>query len=1530
MSTTMLNALLAPARPLTAGVSVLRGVASLAGSVTRQAVSMAPGPGTVLDAAATLSRRAVAAVDTVQREARPAARSLGDVGPDREHRRVWSDHGHAHIEVRGLTGTGSTHRRVAADVTRRLQAMRGVRWAEINAVTGRVLVAFDEGRVDVPALLDTVQDVERARGTDDEHFSWSRPVHPSDPTPIAAAGAELAADCVSLATAVTARLVRLPAAPRGLRLAQALLEVERPLRKRLKHRVGPIGTDVILALSAAAVHGLSQQPIGPAVDVLYRLELLAEAVARRTAWERRTADLCGGAGSGPAVVPERPPRPVPRPDGPIEEWSRKLGPGALAAAGVVLGLTRDPGRAAEAIQVAVPRAARLGREGFATTVGRELAGRGVVALNAAAWRRLDRVNTVVIDSAALCNDRPQILSVEPAGSVRPGTVWRAASAAVDGRSMTDLAGDDGPWTCDTVRLDRDSDHDEPGALAFVLRRGNRRLGRITVGHELDPLADALVDAARATGARTLLTSHASVVDVVPRADDVLAADRPLAAQVQALQRDGADVLVLSDTDDAALAVADVGVAILGRPACGPWSADLVCGPGLHDAWRILRATAAARPVSERAVRLAQAGSALGELLALVGGGRGRPTHSLLPVYGAAATALAHGTVAGLIATRRGAPVAVPHVPWHAMDPTAVLSKLDGRRAAAPEPPTPRPWWAAADRIGVGAAVRGAARFAGAVREELDDPLTPVLAVGAAASSVVGSGVDTVLVAAVMAGNALISGAQRIGAERALHRLFLEQEIDACRLRGRPSTIDSLSGAVVDHVAASELVPGDVVALQVSDVVPADARLLSSAGLEVDESTLTGESLPAEKSVDATPGAPFGDRSCLVYEGTTVVAGTGYAVVVATGSATAAGRAVSAAGRAAPSAGLQTQLARITATALPATGVGGAAVAILALVRGLRLREAVAAGVSVAVAAVPEGLPLVATVAQAAAARRLSAHGVLVRSSRTLEALGRVDVLCFDKTGTLTEGRLTVARLVTGDGDGNGELDPADPYARRLLTAAARACPDVPADELDTVPHATDRAVLDAAHRSGDVDHRRDWRLSAELPFETNRGYAAALGAADDTAVLVVKGAPEVVLPRCRTLAGPRDDVELTPERTEALHGRVDRLAADGLRVLAVAERTGELPTDGEISDDTVTDLTLLGLVGVADTPRPDAADALRRITDDGIRMIMVTGDHPATAAAIARAVGMPADRVLTGADLDEMPRDERIRVVADTSIFARVSPDQKLRIVEALQDDGKVVAMTGDGTNDAAAIRLADIGIGLAGADSSAARTAADLVLAEVDIGHLYEAILEGRALWQRVGEAVSILVGGNAGEVAFMVLGTALGGRAPIGVRQMLLVNMLTDMFPALAVAVSPAGGHRHLGSSATDVMGRRLAHAIAIRGGATALGALAAWTIGRYTGRSARASSMGLAAVVGTQLGQTILAGRHSRLVVLTAVASAAALVAIIETPGISQFFGCTPIGPIAWTVVATAAVAGTTIAALAARYWTVAPHDDGVSAA
>jgi cation-transporting ATPase I len=1506
----------------------------------RAATEVAQMPVRTVTTAADMARSGRSAVERAPRHAVGLAKALTDLHPRRTHRRVWEDHGHAQIEVRGLSGDGPQHRRLAAQVRRALNGLSGVRWAEINAITGQVLVAFDEGRVDVGTFLDTVHAVEAAQGTRQEDFPWDRPVHPSDETPLGAAAVQLAADYVALTAAVAGRVVRVPPLPRGVRVALTVLDLQPELRRRLRAQIGPVGTDVVMALAYAGVSGLSQRPLTPVVDALYRTELMAEVLARRSVWKRREPELYSSPESFLDRAPPRRPRPGPLPKGPLETWADKLGPGSVVGAAGVLFLTKEPRRAADTILVAVPRAARLGRESFAATVARRLSHRGVVPLDASAYRRLDRVSAIVVDSSVLCTDRPQILTAEGEhDDVR--SVWRAASRILQDRTMADL--DEGaPLTDGKLRLQRDPRVKEasPGAVPLVLRKGNRRLGRLYVGGGLAPLAEALLDAAREAGARVLTTEHATVRQLLPQTDEVLSASESLGAHVRRLQEEGHGVLCITGADEEALDAADVGVGLLAEAGrCSTWSADLLCGPGLEDAWRILGAVAAARPLTQRVVNVAQAATALGTLLALVGGRRGGgKTHALAPVHTSALLGLYQGARAGRSATRRRAPAPFIHVAWHALDPAEVLDRLDELSSQ--------------NRAQQGLSLRAAVRHVGglahrfanrpaprrvlapatgtytltvAVRDELKDPLTPVLALGATASAIVGSAMDAVLVGTVLTGNAFVSGAQRWRAERSLNRLLVEQTVTAHRIRRSArearevlrsaaedpaAARDGIESLPLKKVRAPRLVLGDIVSLRAGDVVPADARVVVACDLEVDESSLTGESVPVHKDVEAIPGVPLPERSCMVFEGTSVLAGTAHAVVVATGQSTEAGRAAQVAGRAAPAAGIAARLMEITRMALPAAGVGGAGVTGLGLLRGLPLREAIAAGVSVAVAAVPEGLPLVATVAQAGAARRLSRQGVLVRSSRILEALGRADTVCFDKTGTLTTGRLAVTLVRTGADD----LDPDDPAARRTLTVASHACPAVDDGEIENVPHATDRAVLKAAN--GAVQD--EWELRSESSFEASRGYAAALGSTDGRTELAVKGAPEVVLPLCNSVAGrdsaaPRridDDARRTAEEV------VQDLADRGLRLLAVAERTSGLPDASDDLDSLVEGLTLVGFVGISDSPRDTAGEAVRRMVDAGIRPVMITGDHPATASAIARQVGLPTDHVTTGAELEGMTEEERVQRAADTTIFARVSPEQKVRIVEALRAAGRVVAMTGDGTNDAAAIRLADVGIGVGAASSSAARSSADLVLAEPDLLRIQDALVEGRQMWHRMREAVSILVGGNAGEMGFMLLGTAFVGRAPINIRQMLVVNLLTDMFPALAVALAPSRSPEEAAAPVGSTLGKSLARAVAIRGTTTALGATLAWTIGRYTGRGRRADTMGLGALVGTQLGQTLLIGWRSPLVVATTLASIGVLMLVVETPGVSQLFGCTPMGPFAWAVVVGSSAVGTGAAAAAQR--------------
>ncbi|EST20398.1 cation-translocating P-type ATPase, partial [Streptomyces roseochromogenus] len=790
----------------------------------------------------------------------------------------------------------------------------------------------------------------------------------------------------------------------------------------------------------------------------------------------------------------------------------------------------------------------------------------------------------------------------------------------------------------------------------------------------------------------------------------------------------------------------------------------------------------------------------------------------------------------------------------------------------------------------------------AVRGELQDPLTPVLAVGSAASAILGSVVDALLVVGALDLNALVGGVQRLRAEQALSGLVEEQQRKACLV---PPKEEAPAGGT-RTVDAGKLHPGDVIQLKADEVVPADARLLWQDGLEVDESALTGESLPVEKQTDPTPHAPVADRRCMVFEGTTVAAGQARAVVVDTGERTEAARAVHLAARTPPAGGVQARLRELTREALPLTLVGGAAVTSLALLRGTAIREAVSGGVAVAVAAVPEGLPLVATVAQLAAARRLSRGGVLVRTPRTLEALGRMDTICFDKTGTLTENRLRLVRTSDADGTVRGVDDAG---SAGTVRAAARACPQ-PDGGAEQPVHATDEAVLAAAGPDP------DWTRVADLPFEAARGYAAAVGrSGDGPLVLVVKGAPETVLPACSGLPAHASEA-------------AQALAGDGLRVLAVAERRlgadeqGDQGQAADVLEQPLRELEFTGLLALSDVPRETSTALVEGLHKAGVRPVMLTGDHPRTARAVAAELGWPEDTVVvTGDELAAADRAARARMLRDAGVVARVAPEQKLQVVEALRDAGRVVGMVGDGANDAAAIRAADIGVGISARGSAAARNAADVVLTdEEDLTVLIDAVGEGRALWHSVADAIAILIGGNGGEVGFGILGTLLSGRAPLSTRQMLMVNLFTDLFPSMAVAVTekadePGTARARIGSPEDDepgtvrrrsgspedasaVLGAPLLRQIRHRALTTCLGAVTAWLIGRFTpGTARRSSTMALCAVVGAQLVQTLLDRRESRLVQVTCLGSAVALVAVVQTPGVSHAVGCTPLGPVAW---------------------------------
>ncbi|HZE18252.1 MAG TPA: HAD-IC family P-type ATPase, partial [Mycobacterium sp.] len=492
----------------------------------------------------------------------------------------------------------------------------------------------------------------------------------------------------------------------------------------------------------------------------------------------------------------------------------------------------------------------------------------------------------------------------------------------------------------------------------------------------------------------------------------------------------------------------------------------------------------------------------------------------------------------------------------------------------------------------------------------------------------------------------------------------------------------------------------------------------------------------------------------------------------------------------------------------------------------------------------------------------------------VEALARLDVVCFDKTGTLSENRLNVKAVRPMAGFTSAQvLDAA------LSTAYAR--------HTHRVDHATDdaihRAVDDPSLRGDGSQLQPRLTRDAFLPFQSGRPFAAALVGTR----LTIKGAPEVL-----SSALIHDDEPLTQ--------LIGEMAANGLRVLTVAERrlspdqAAAAAADPDFLETLCTcGLTPVGLLGLADTPRPTAQSVLNGLADRDIGIRLITGDHPTTAAVIAQELGIEvtAEQVLTGSEWEAMSADQRAEAVASRMVFARMSPEHKIDVIQTLERIGLVTAMVGDGVNDAAAIRAASVGIGVAARGSDAARTAADVVLLDGRIEALLDALDEGQQLWRRVQSAVSMLVGGNIGEVYFALITSLLTGRSALNARQMLLVNMLTDALPAAALAVSP-----QTGTAEVDQDEAAMWRAIRIRGASTAIGATLAWVMASATGTPRRAATVALIAVVCSQLGQT-LADSRGRLVVVTTVGSVVVLAVAVTTPGLSHVFGCTPVGPLAW---------------------------------
>jgi Ca2+-transporting ATPase len=647
-------------------------------------------------------------------------------------------------------------------------------------------------------------------------------------------------------------------------------------------------------------------------------------------------------------------------------------------------------------------------------------------------------------------------------------------------------------------------------------------------------------------------------------------------------------------------------------------------------------------------------------------------------------------------------------------------------------------------------------------DQFKNALIVLLLVAAGISLYAGDALDAVVILAITVVNALIGATQESRARSAL---------DALQSVNPPEASVRRDGEV-RRIAAVQLVPGDLVLLRSGDLVPADGRLLSSVGLEIDESNLTGESLPTEKNASLLiePRTALADRVNMAYLGTAVRQGNAELLVTATGLTSEMGRLALAVEQAGPRpTPLQRQLAWLTRVLSTLAVAAALLVFALGLARGQTLHEMAMISLSLAVAAVPEALPAVMSIVLAIGVQRMAARQAIVRRLEAVEALGSATVICTDKTGTLTLGEMRV----TAAWAGGRVWHPADGADQiRPLVVAASLCNNA---DGQSGGDPTERALLLLAREAGlDVGAiRADHPRVAEIPFSSERKWMLTEHAHDGQRFAIIKGAPDVVLGHC---AWTGDGVE---RRDAEIH--LARFAGEGLRVLALAR------FEGEVHGDLPSGMALLGLVALADPPRAEARAALAAAKAAGVRTVMITGDHPATAISIGEQLGLDGGGVLTGPDLEEMGEAELRASLERTNIYARVAPAHKVDIVRALQAEDEVVGMTGDGANDAPALRLADIGVAMGIRGTDVAKEAAGIVLADDNYSTIVAAIEEGRTVYANLRKSIFYLLSGNLGEVLTILGAIAIGLPLPFHPIQILWVNLLTDALPALALAMEP-----------------------------------------------------------------------------------------------------------------------------------------------
>lgn len=681
-------------------------------------------------------------------------------------------------------------------------------------------------------------------------------------------------------------------------------------------------------------------------------------------------------------------------------------------------------------------------------------------------------------------------------------------------------------------------------------------------------------------------------------------------------------------------------------------------------------------------------------------------------------------------------------------------------------------------------------------EQFKNVLIIILLVATVISFFLGHGLESIVIAIIVLFAVLLGFVQEYRAERA---------IEALRQMTAPTATVVRDGEEV-RLPARDLVPGDVILLHTGDRIPADARLIEAINLQVEESALTGESVPVEKHVQplAHDNLPLGDRRNMVYAGTSVTYGRGRALVVATGMHTEFGKIArmlqSVETVRTP---LQENLDRVgNALARAAFVVVGLIVA-LGLLRGQPVIDMLIFGIALAVAVVPEALPAVVTISLAIGVQKMAKRHALIRRLPAVETLGSTSVICTDKTGTLTKNEMTVRTVFTAgqsfaisgagyapEGEFFHDDRPVAPPEPLLLTLKAAALAsdarllkkDAGGWTIKGDP--TEGALIVAAAKAGlwkdtlDAEHPR----IHEIPFSSETKRMITLHQTAEGATAYAKGAPEVILEGCDFVLSANGIQPLDNAGREQILHQAHEMASQALRVLGVAFKPDATP------DNAATGMTFLGLIGMIDPPRPEARDAIATCVQAGIRPVMITGDHPLTAQAIARDLGLlDGGRIVTGAELEAIPDEQLQRHVQNISVYARVSPAHKLRVVTAWQANGHIVAMTGDGVNDAPALKRADIGVAMGITGTDVTKEAAAMTLTDDNFASIVAAVEEGRGVFSNIKKYLMYLLSSNIGEIGLMAGATLLGLPLPLSAVQILYVNLATDGLPALALAVDP-----------------------------------------------------------------------------------------------------------------------------------------------